>query len=141
MKITYDCCNIDWKLLREQKKDLINIITKKTPSTVSSDQINSIRGILYLIDDIQDHVVDSGAVPESVVFGNATPMETIKALEIVHGMAKNLYKVYEDMDPARDQPEAKNALDTVEGFIVNNLEKDAEDAPIKDCEHENMPDK
>ena len=54
-------------------------------------------------------------------------METGKALEIVHAMAKRLYKEHSEItQPANNPAEAEEALDTVEDLIVNNfyLEED-----------------
>ena len=56
-------------------------------------------------------------------------METGQALELVHGMATRLYKRHGELDPASSPAEAQDALDTVEDFIVNNFEDDAEDTP------------
>ena len=58
-------------------------------------------------------------------------MDTGKALEIVHGMATRLYKRHGELDPAKNPAEVRDPLDTVEDFIVNNFEDDAEDTPNK----------
>ena len=55
-------------------------------------------------------------------------MDTGKALEIVHGMARRLLDRHGELDPAANPAEAQEALYTVEDFIVNNFETD-DDAP------------
>jgi len=52
-------------------------------------------------------------------------MDTGKALEIVHGMAKKLVSRHGEIDSAANPGEMQKALDTVEDFIVNNFETDA----------------
>ena len=54
--------NIDWKLLSEQKDDLVMVISKceatgNTPVLLSSE-LESLRGILHLIDAVQDEAAD-----------------------------------------------------------------------------------
>jgi len=55
-------------------------------------------------------------------------MDTGRALEIVHGMAKRLLGRHGEIDPADNPAEAEEALGTVEDFIVNNFEAD-DDTP------------
>ncbi len=54
--------NIDWELLRKQKLTLLRLINKK------SKEQNDLRGILSLIDNVQDSAVGSGAYTEKEVF-------------------------------------------------------------------------
>ena len=69
--------NIDWELLKSQKDDLIRLINKtekelKVRSTgyilVDHEDLDSLNGILNLIDSIQDSAVASGNASESEVF-------------------------------------------------------------------------
>jgi len=57
---------IDWPLLQQQKQLLVEL---RAGQTVTAEQEESIEGILNLLDSIQDQAVDSGDVPEAVVFG------------------------------------------------------------------------
>jgi hypothetical protein len=56
---------INWKLLRRQKQDLLNVINKKA-TTIK--QKESLEGILNLLDSIQDLAVDVLKVDEWEVF-------------------------------------------------------------------------
>jgi hypothetical protein len=58
---------IDWTLLRKQKKDLLKVINK---DTVSPKEKESLEGIMFLIDSIQDYAVDTCELPERKVYGN-----------------------------------------------------------------------
>lgn len=49
---------IDWELLREQKKNLIN----------ACKRCYNLNGILYLIDELQDYAVDVMGIDEDTVF-------------------------------------------------------------------------
>ena len=62
--------NIDWELLREQKLDLLNVIDllQSESDDAAKKQADSLTGILYLIDDIQDDAVDNKGVAEDKVF-------------------------------------------------------------------------
>jgi hypothetical protein len=54
--------NIDWELLIKQKEHLINVImsAENDPQSVmSKEQIESLDGILYLLDAIDDKI-DAG---------------------------------------------------------------------------------
>lgn len=51
-------------------------------------------------------------------------MDTGKALVLVHDMASRLLLRHGELDPASTPAEAKDALDTVEDFIVNNFEEE-----------------
>jgi hypothetical protein len=55
------CKSIDWKLLQEQKQELINLLPPR--------HTNWIEGLLSLIDEIQDSAVDYYGIPEKTVFG------------------------------------------------------------------------
>lgn len=57
--------NIDWKLLREQKRDLYHIAISKN----YMDPLNrSLNGILHLLDSLQDFAVDEMGISEEEVF-------------------------------------------------------------------------
>jgi len=62
--------NMDWKLLREQKLDLLNVIDlhQRKTDEAKKRQISSLFGILHLIDSIQDEAVDVDGLDESEVF-------------------------------------------------------------------------
>lgn len=81
MKLPEFIKNIDWKLLREQKEDLIQVITdmefeaeryRKDGEPDGADEIDreagSLQGIVHLIDAIQDYAVDELGMNESTVF-------------------------------------------------------------------------
>jgi len=59
-------------------------------------------------------------------------MDTGKALEIVHGMATQLLKRHGEIDPAKNPSEVREALDTVEDFIVNNFEEADKEVTLND---------
>ena len=52
------CKSMDWKLLREQKAELLNRI----------DDSDLLMGIVHLIDGIQDHAVDVLGYDEKEIF-------------------------------------------------------------------------
>jgi len=58
---------IDWKLLREQKSWLLDIVDA-SPSTT---QVNNALGLVHLLDALQDRAVDVDGVSELEVFGPA----------------------------------------------------------------------
>lgn len=57
---------IDWKLLRNQKHDLLKVINKES---VNPKEKMSLEGILNLLDSIQDYGVDICGLSEGKVFG------------------------------------------------------------------------
>jgi hypothetical protein len=59
---------IDWELLRRQKLRLIEILDAKPPS-ITLEQRESLDGIVFLIDAIQDDAVDTNKATEVEVFG------------------------------------------------------------------------
>lgn len=56
----------DWELLRKQKLKLLSYSIEQDEEW---DDFEAMTGIINWIDFIQDAVVDSGLVPEHVVFG------------------------------------------------------------------------
>jgi hypothetical protein len=56
---------VDLRLLRRQKRALIDI---RHNSSVSADQEDAVEGILSMIDFIQDSIVDQGLAGEKDVF-------------------------------------------------------------------------
>lgn len=54
--------NDAWKLLREQKQELVTLVE----SGAASDKIN---GLIHLLDAIQDEIVNIYGVPADVIFG------------------------------------------------------------------------
>ncbi|HLO91569.1 MAG TPA: hypothetical protein VK172_10440 [Lentimicrobium sp.] len=56
---------IDYDLLRQQKQDLLKVINKKS-TTIK--QKESLEGILMLLDNLQDYVVDELGIPEDQIF-------------------------------------------------------------------------
>jgi hypothetical protein len=58
---------IDWKLLREQKSWLLDIVDA-SPSTT---QVNNALGLVHLLDALQDRAVHVDGVSELEVFGPA----------------------------------------------------------------------
>lgn len=59
--------NIDWALLREQKKALVTTITYLTQNKVPTVP-NDLEGILQLIDSLQDYAVDELGMSENYIF-------------------------------------------------------------------------
>jgi len=59
---------IDWKLLGEQKQDLIMVLDVLSAELGSKKE--SLVGILNLLDSIQDDAVDTGIATEEEVFGD-----------------------------------------------------------------------
>lgn len=47
--------NMDWKLLREQKVHLLNVLSTEV---LLPEEYDALEGILHLIDAVQDHAVD-----------------------------------------------------------------------------------
>ena len=68
---------MDWELLRQQKLlllDVIDYLENDTPYSIPDDNdekhAEGLRGILHLIDHIQDEAVDLGIEDEETVFGS-----------------------------------------------------------------------
>ena len=57
--------NINWKLLREQKLTLLFLISEEKDALIKS----RLKGVIALIDAIQDEAVDNEGTDESLVFG------------------------------------------------------------------------
>lgn len=55
---------IDWVLLKEQKKTLVNVISY----TDDIEYLDNLNGLLFLIDNIQDYAVDHLGIDENEVF-------------------------------------------------------------------------
>ena len=73
--------NIDWKLLKKQKSDLLDVLAYYDDSLQLNDetsiqQKDSLEGILHLIDGIQDYAVDSGQFESNEVFNLSDEEET-----------------------------------------------------------------
>ena len=56
---------IDWSELRNQKRDLLEILNS-TKDIPTKTQLESLTGILHLIDAIQDYAVDELEIIESI---------------------------------------------------------------------------
>ena len=59
---------IDYPLLKKQKEGLLDHITRNRGS-IMSDKIALFDGLICLIDEIQDAVVEDGIKTEKEVFG------------------------------------------------------------------------
>lgn len=70
--VKYDLSNIDWEMLKKQKDDLLFMIdddgTNIQINQEHSEKLESLQGILHLIDSIQDHAVNVMGIPENEVF-------------------------------------------------------------------------
>ena len=60
--------NMDWKLLREQKETLLRMIRENTDDCLDFDEVETLQGMINMIDEIQDQAVDNLDVPEKEVF-------------------------------------------------------------------------
>lgn len=60
--------NMDWNLLQQQKLTLLHIIDNKTLTNISDVICNDIKGIVHLIDSIQDYAVDELKIDNGIVF-------------------------------------------------------------------------
>jgi hypothetical protein len=70
MPVKYEVeVDIDFKLLRKQKRVLISLASDKRVRT-SKSRVDALEGIINLIDHMQDAAVDSGAASEDTVFGS-----------------------------------------------------------------------
>jgi hypothetical protein len=68
LELTPDCIkNIDWKLLRKQKRTLLQTIIKLETGDEDDPVTDDLDGILHLIDSIQDYAVDVLGLPEHEV--------------------------------------------------------------------------
>ena len=66
-ELTPDCIkNIDWKLLRKQKRTLLKTIIEMDKGDDNPD-VDDLDGILHLIDNLQDYAVDVLGLPEHEV--------------------------------------------------------------------------
>jgi hypothetical protein len=59
---------IDWELLRRQKRAVVEL---RTGTVVGAEQEDAAEGLLNLLDSIQDQAADSGEVTEEEVFGGS----------------------------------------------------------------------
>ena len=59
---------IDWELLRRQKRAVVGL---RTGTVVSAEQEDAAEGLLNLLDNIQDQAADSGEVTDEEVFGGS----------------------------------------------------------------------
>ncbi len=59
--------NMNWELLRQQKRSLVEL---RLGSVVTAEQAESIEGMINFLDYIQDQVVDTGQATEIAVFGD-----------------------------------------------------------------------
>jgi len=66
--------NIDWALLRQQKKVLLEVINIVTPN-----QAEALTGILHLIDHLQDEAAANSEIGIKTVFDESDAMETREA--------------------------------------------------------------
>lgn len=67
-QISKSITKMNWKLLRQQKRHLLEILNNEE-SNITSEQHQSIEGIVALIDSLQDEAVDANGFPEETVFG------------------------------------------------------------------------
>ena len=58
---------IDWTLLKKQKLDLLYTIAD-VEETDNVERLESLNGILHLIDSLQDYVCDEIGIPDYMVF-------------------------------------------------------------------------
>lgn len=68
--VPYDLSKMDWKLLREQKRDLAEIADNMHGVAIGE----SLQGILCLIDWVQDTPVEAGVLSAQDVFGEPEPV-------------------------------------------------------------------
>jgi hypothetical protein len=62
---------IDWPLLREQKKTLLGMIDMVEEfDTDWQSEVDNLKGVLHLLDTLQDHAVDIVGIAEEVVFAH-----------------------------------------------------------------------
>lgn len=57
---------INWSLLREQKAELLRVIS----NAEDNHSIELLTGIVHLIDGVQDYAVENLDFPEKIIFGN-----------------------------------------------------------------------
>jgi hypothetical protein len=68
MPVKYEVeVDIDFKLLRKQKRVLISLASDKR---TSKSRVDALEGIINLLDHMQDAAVESGAASEHTVFGS-----------------------------------------------------------------------
>ena len=58
---------IDWTLLKKQKLDLLKTITD-VEETDNAERLESLNGILHLIDSLQDYACDEIGIPDYMIF-------------------------------------------------------------------------
>jgi hypothetical protein len=63
---TVDLSNVDWGLLRKQKLSLLKAVKVRAKAR-ASDTADHLRGLLHLLDHIQDQAAET--LGEEVVFG------------------------------------------------------------------------
>ena len=68
MKLETFAKRTDYSLLLRQKQTLLKIIDPDEMGFIDPDRNNHIEGLLNFLDTFQDSVVDSGVLPEGIVF-------------------------------------------------------------------------
>ena len=68
MKLETFAKRTDYSLLLRQKQTLLKIIDPDEMGFIDPDRNNHIEGLLNFLDTFQDAVVDSGVLPEGIVF-------------------------------------------------------------------------
>ena len=67
MSIKIDLGDMDWKLLREQKNHLFEILYPKNEVDISQEQYDSVDGIINFIDYVQDEAAKQ--LDNKIVYG------------------------------------------------------------------------
>lgn len=62
--------NIDWKSLREQKAELLDLLDEPDKHKLSFNKMDALKGVVNLIDGIQDYAVDCRNIEVGIVFGD-----------------------------------------------------------------------
>jgi hypothetical protein len=76
MSVNIDLKNMDWGLLRRQKRHLVtmaNDYSKNALKCLKPEEAKVLDGIISLIDAIQDNAVESGQLTEQEVFKAKMP--------------------------------------------------------------------
>lgn len=104
--------NIDWNLLRKQKRSLL-----KTINNVNSEGKDDLVGLLHLIDHIQDDAVETGEATEAEVFGR-TDMSMLSLEHLMESFIESQDKTHPEEWFATDHYVAMAIMNRFKHFLA-----------------------
>lgn len=104
--------NINWNLLRKQKRSLLKAI-----NNVNSEGKDDLVGLLHLINYIQDDAVKTGEATEAEVFG-ITDMSMLSLEHLMESFIESQDKTYQEGWYATDHALAQEFMGRFQHFLA-----------------------